>query len=111
MRKLIPLAVLCGLLAVTATAFAAKTIPMGDNWFVRSSGVPTVAVNKGTTVVWRNRGNVAHNVVVVSGPRSFRSAPVRAGRSYSKRVTVRGTYTIVCTIHGAADQKMKLRVR
>ena len=112
MPKLLIPAVLACLLALAGTAYAAtKTVSMGDNWYVRASGAPKVTVSKNTTVVWRNRGNVAHNVVVSRGPARFRSGPVRRGRSYSKKVTRSGTYTIVCTIHGASDQSMKLVVR
>jgi len=31
--------------------------------------------------------------------------------SYTRRMTRRGTYRIVCKIHGGADQSMTLRVR
>ena len=31
--------------------------------------------------------------------------------SYSKRMRRSGTYTIICTVHGGGDQKMKLVVR
>ena len=31
--------------------------------------------------------------------------------TYVKRMRKRGTYTIICTVHGATDQKMKLVVK
>jgi mRNA-degrading endonuclease RelE of RelBE toxin-antitoxin system len=46
---------------------------------------------------------------VTSGPVRFRSSNRRSG-SYRKRVTRRGTYRIICTIHGSS-QRMTLRVR
>ena len=30
--------------------------------------------------------------------------------SYAKKMRKRGTYTIICTVHGGADQKMRLVV-
>ena len=50
------------LAAVVAGAFAAQalaatsSVKVGDNYFVRSSGVPTVTVSKGTTVRWNCAG-------------------------------------------------------
>jgi plastocyanin len=46
---------------------------------------------------------------VQSGPRHFQSALKRSG-SFKRKLTVRGTYRIVCSIH-APDMRMKLVVR
>ena len=51
-----------------------------------------------------------HNVKVSKGPVKFGSGSKTSG-SYTKKVTAKGTYTIVCTVHTAADQKMKLVVK
>ena len=97
--------------AVTVPALAAtKSVTVGDNYFVRKSGVPTVSVQRNDTVRWVFRGERKHNVVVTRGPQRF-SSPVKERGTYRKRVTRRGTYRIVCTIHGASDQSMVLRVR
>lgn len=48
-------------------------------------------------------------MVVTRGPKKFRLRTKTSGR-FSRRMSKRGTYTIVCTIHGAADMSMKLRV-
>ncbi len=87
-----------------------KTVRVGDNYFVRPAGVPTVTVSRGSTVTWRWRGSAPHNVVVVRGPRKFRSRIQTSGR-FSKRMRKLGHYRIICTIHGAADMSMNLRVR
>jgi plastocyanin len=101
----------CAAAALAATAFAAtKSIKVGDNYYVRPSGVPKVTVSKGTTVVWRFRGSNPHTVTVSRGPTKF-SSGVRSSGSYRKKLRKRGTYTIFCLIHTAADQKMKLVVR
>ena len=112
MRKLLVGALVTALLgALAATALAATTaVRVGDNYFVRARGVPTVTVRQGDTVVWRFVGDSPHNVVAARGPRRF-SSPARQSGSYRRRMNRRGTYTIVCTIHGARDQRMTLRVR
>ena len=113
MRKILALTAAVGLMAaLAATAFAAtKSVKVGDNWFVRSSGTPTVTVKKGDRVVWRNVGDSPHNVVVSRGPRKFRSDVLSSGDTYRKRLRVRGTYRIYCSIHGKADQSMRLVVK
>jgi plastocyanin len=112
-RKLLLLPALAAAGAATiaiAPAESATSIKIGDNYFVRPSGVPVVTVSKGATVKWVWRGNSTHNVKVVRGPVKFGAAPRSTG-SFSKTMRVRGTYTIICTIHGASDQKMKLVVK
>ena len=111
MRKLLVLALAAAVLAVVATqALAASSIKVGDNYFVRPSGVPTVTVKKGTTVTWRFVGENLHTVVVRSGPVKFHSSAKSSG-TYKKKLTRTGTYRIYCSIHGAKDQSMKLVVK
>lgn len=96
-------------IAVPALA-ATKSVKIGDNYYVKDGGVPTVTVKKGDTVKWNFTGEKPHNVKVKSGPVKFTSKTMKSG-SYSKKVTRAGLYTIFCTIHGQSDQSMKLRVR
>jgi plastocyanin len=111
MRKSIVAVLAVGALcALAATALAAKSVKVGDNYFVRAAGTPKVTVSKGTTVRWRFAGDSLHNVTVSRGPVKFRS-PTRISGSYSKKMRRRGTYTIYCTVHGASDQRMKLVVK
>ena len=112
MRKLLTILLATAILAaLAATALAAtKTVKVGDDYYVRPSGVPTVSVSRNTSVVWQFRGSAPHNVTVSSGPVKFRSGTKNSG-SYRRTMTRRGTYTIYCTIHGASDQKMKLVVK
>ena len=111
MRNLIVIAIAAFvLIAVTASAFAAKSIKVGDDYYVRSSGVPKVTVSKGTTVKWRFVGQDPHTVTVSKGPSKFNSG-VKTSGTYSRKMKKRGTYTIYCTIHGASTQKMKLVVK
>ena len=112
MRKLIVMALVVGCLGVLASVAMAstKSVKVGDNYYVRPSGVPKITVSKGTKVKWRFGTGTPHTVTVKSGPAKFNSG-VRSGGSYSKTLKKRGTYVIFCTVHGASDQKMKLVVK
>ena len=107
---LVPALAAAGLAIGVPVASSARDVTIGDNYFVRPSGVPTVTVSKGTTVRWVWRGRSQHNVKVAQGPVKFGSATKRTG-TYSRRMGTRGTYTLICTVHGASDQKMKLVVK
>jgi plastocyanin len=109
LRAVTVVLLLAGLLAAPAFG-AAKKVSVGDNFFVRDSGTPTVSVSSGTKVTWMWKGRSLHNVTVTKGPAKFRSGSKTSGR-FSKQLTRAGTYTIVCTVHGARDQSMKLVVR
>ena len=112
MRKLFVSVLALSLLGVVAaTALAAtKSVKVGDNYYVRAKGVPTVTVTKGTRVKWRFVGDKAHNVTVRRGPVKFHS-PSKDSGSYSRKMTRRGTYVIYCSIHGFNDQRMRLVVK
>ena len=113
MRKLPVIATLVAVpaaaLAIPALA-AIREVKVGDNYYVRSSGVPRVTVDRNDTVRWRFQGNRPHTVTVRSGPTRFSSATKSSG-TYSKRLTRSGTYQIYCRIHGRSDQSMTLVVR
>jgi hypothetical protein len=49
-------------------------------------------------------------VTVRRGPVRFHSPTKRSG-TYTRRLAQRGPYSIICTIHGARDQQMRLVVR
>jgi plastocyanin len=112
-KLLVPLVLALAAVALAvfaSSATSATRVKIGDNYFVRPSGVPTVTVSKGTRVKWVWTGRSLHNVKVVKGPVKFGSTAQTSG-TYVKRVRRAGTYTIICSIHGGADQKMKLVVR
>jgi len=106
MKKLISLIV--ALAAVTAFAVPAlgapKTIRVVDNKFRPA----TATVKRGNTVKFVWAGKAPHNVTVVQGPVKFRS-PTKTKGSYRKKVTRKGTYSIVCTIHSGMTLKLKVR--
>ena|SRR5215216_7082509 len=112
MRKLLVVcllaALLATLLAVGPALSARKTVEVDDNYFVRRGAPPTVRVQRNDTVVWEWEGRNPHNVTVTQGPVRFHSRTKRSG-TYSKKLTRRGTYRIVCTIH-RPNMRMTLRV-
>ena|SRR5215217_7076191 len=109
MRKLLILIPLVLLVGAAPAAAKTRNVKIGDDFFVRDSGVPTVGVTKGTTVKWNWTGRDQHNVVVSKGPVHFQS-PLKRSGSFRKKMKRKGTYTIICSIH-APDMRMKLRVR
>jgi plastocyanin len=94
---------LLGALAVPALA-ATKSIALRDTFFSPKS----VTVKKGTTVKWVWRGRLPHNVTVRKGPVKFHSSTKTKG-SFSKKLTKRGTYRIVCTIHPGMNLTLKVK--
>jgi plastocyanin len=112
MRKLLVLGLLATMLGVLVVAGPAlskrKTVEVDDDYFVREGAPRTVTVKRNDTVVWEWEGRNPHNVTVTRGPVKFRSSNKSTG-TYSKKVTRRGTYKIVCTIH-APDMRMTLKV-
>jgi len=112
LRKLLVPLLAVGLLGpAAAPALAATTnVKIGDNYFVRPSGVPKIKIAKGDKVRWQWKGESLHNVKVSSGPVRFGS-PSKMSGSYTRAFTRKGTYTLICTVHGARDQSMKLVVR
>jgi plastocyanin len=108
MKKLIAAgaatALAAGALAIPAFA-ATKTVQVKDNKFVASS----ITVSKGTTVKWVWKGKAPHDVSVRKGPAKFKST-VQTKGSFSKKLTKKGTYSIVCTIH-EPGMKMTIKVK
>lgn len=112
MRALIPTTAAVIVAAAPAGAAWADTsrVRVSDNYFVRPSPqAPTVSVHRGDIVRWEFEGQNAHNVTVSSGPERFR-ARTRISGVFSKRLKLPGTYRIYCTIHGARDMAMTLKV-
>lgn len=110
MKKLLALATAGAVMAALAVPVlaATKTVRVDDDFFVRSGSRPTVTVNKNDTVKWVWRGKSVHNVVATKGPRRFQST-TKASGTYSRKMTVRGAYLIVCTIHSGMDMNLKVR--
>jgi plastocyanin len=104
-------ALLCAAPAVAGTTLR-KTVRIGDNYFTPQ----TLKVKKGTTITWKWPGadmaGDVHDVKLKSGPRGvkkFHSQPASSDYRFKRKLTVPGTYRIVCTLH--EDMKMKIVVR
>lgn len=107
MRKLIPVAVVAtaGIAVTAIPALAAtKTVALKDDVFAPKS----LSVKKGTTVKFVWRGRHPHNVFVTKGPAKF-SSPVKTSGTFSRKLTKKGTYSIICSVH-PATMKLKIKV-
>lgn len=58
-----------------------------------------VTIKAGQSVEWKNDGNVAHTVTETTTPRTFASADINPGQSYTQTFDKPGTYNYVCSIH------------
>jgi plastocyanin len=65
-----------------------------DSW---SYDPPTLTVNVGDKVTWKNNGEDVHTVTSDDG--SFDSGDIKAGASWSYTFTTPGTYTYYCAPH------------
>ncbi len=113
MRKLLVVGLLTALLGALLTAGPAlskrKGVEVDDDYFVREGKQATVTVQRNDRVVWKWEGTNPHNVTVKKGPVKFHSKDKTSG-TFSKKLTKRGTYKIVCTIH-SPDMRMTLKVK
>jgi plastocyanin len=99
-----------GTSAPTAHAARTKTVQIGDNYYAPA----TLKVRKGTYVRWRwpDYGFDSHDVLLKKGPRGvkkFHSDFASSAYSYKRRLTVPGTYKIICTFH-EAEMFMSIKV-
>ena len=105
MKKLIALGVAGALAAAAVPAYAAtRTVSVADNVFRADS----LTINRGDTVRFRWVGKAPHNVTRTGGP-SFRNIGTRRSGTVSRRLTRRGTYRLVCTIHPGMDMRIRVR--
>jgi plastocyanin len=113
MRKLRVLALAVSLLGILAAVALADTkgVKVGDNYYVRSSGVPTVSVKKGDRLKFNFRGSNPHNAHGVGISLGSDCLKVRSsGSCRTRALKKRGTFTIFCDVHGKSDQKMRVKV-
>lgn len=92
-------------LAIPGTTHAgpSRTVKVDDFAFSPAS----LSVRAGTTVTWRFQDTATHNVTVRRGPAKFHSKDIRRG-SYSRTLTRRGTYKLVCSIHPDMHQTIRV---
>lgn len=72
-----------------------RSVSVGDFFFKPGA----LKIKKGTKVKWTWVGMTAHNVTVTSGPNKFHS-PTQTSGTYSHTFNQKGTWHLVCTIHG-----------
>src|SRR4029077_13478553 len=70
------------------------TVEVGDQWFLP----PQIIVTPGTTVLWINRGQLAHTAT--ARDRSFSSPNMEFGYTYAFTFTKPGRYQYYCLLHG-----------
>lgn len=114
MRKLLALAVASAAVAAFAipALAATKTVDVGDNWFIsKAKNKGTVSVKVGDRVTFKWVGKNEHNVVSSSGPTKIRSGNAKkSGRFTTRTLKKAGTYKLLCEVHGATKQAMRLKV-
>jgi plastocyanin len=73
-------------------------------------------IKSGTTVVWRwpsyfEAGDV-HDVKLARGPKGvkrFHSEAASSDYTFKRRLTVRGSYRVVCTLHEGMGTTIRVR--
>ncbi len=87
-----------------------KKVTVGDDYY----GPTTLIVKKNTAIKWSwvTENTNSHDVKLSSGPKgvsTFHSPSAASDFSYTKKLTVPGTYKIICTLH--QDMKMTIQVK
>ena len=98
--------------AAPAHGASRKTVAVGDNYLTPGK----LTVKRGTTVTWRwpgyDQSGDVHDVGLVAGPKGvkkFRSEAASTGYTFSRKLTVPGTYRLRCSLHHA--MRMTINVR
>ena len=95
--------------AAPAAGAGNKTVKLYDNYFTPDE----LKVSKGSTVTWKWPLDPidVHDVKLKKGPdgvRKFHSEPASSGYTYKRKLKVKGTYRIICTLH--EEMKMTIKV-
>lgn len=85
-----------------------RTVEVGDYYFAPAK----MTVRRNTVIVWKwpAGGGDGHDVYLKKGPRGvkrFRSEVLFADATYRKKLTKRGRYRIICTLH---ENSMRLTI-
>jgi plastocyanin len=96
--------------AAVAGAGRTRTIAIGDNFYAPAK----VTVKVGTTVRWKwpNDTGDSHDVKLKTGPKGvkrFHSQSAAAAYSFKRKLTVAGTYKIICTLHEEMTQTIVVK--
>ena len=87
-----------------------KTVKVGDNFF----SPKRMTVKSGTVVSWKwNSDNAdSHDVKLKKGPRGvkkFHSDIASTDFTYKKKLTKKGAYSLLCTLHEGMTQKITVK--
>ncbi len=85
------------LLAAAMVAVASPVHAQEQTIDIKSFMFMSVTVPTGTTVTWTNRDQIPHTVVAKD--KSWRSAALDTGDSYSHRFDTPGQYDYFCSLH------------
>jgi plastocyanin len=58
---------------------------------------PTLEVNAGDTVIWKNKDAFPHNAIAEN--KGFHSADIQSGQSWKFKAGNKGVFPYVCTLH------------
>ena len=87
-----------------------KTVKVGDNFY--SPRKLTVPRNSTIKWAWLSDNSETHDVYLSKGPggvKRFHSEPAATDYSYAKKLTRKGTYSVICTFHENMKQKITVR--
>jgi plastocyanin len=112
-KKLSALIAAAGVLAAVGVPIAlagTKSVTVGDDYYVRKGGTPTVTINHGSSIKWVWRGKRAHNVYQLSGPKGTHfHSPTKVKGTFTRKFGKAGNYVIVCTVHPGMEMKIKVK--
>jgi len=97
-------------LGPAAEGASKKTVKVGDNFFSPKK----MTVKAGTTVTWKWLSDNAdsHDVKLKKGPRGvkkFSSDIAATDFSYKKKLSKKGSYSLICTLHQEMTQKITVK--
>ena len=96
--------------AADAAKAPKKSVKIGDNFF----SPKRMTVKAGTVVTWKWSSDNAdsHNVKLKTGPKGvkrFTSEIAATDYSYKKKLSKRGSYSLLCTLHEGMTQKITVK--
>jgi plastocyanin len=96
LRTRIAALAVCALLGATAATRAGVSQVTIDNFTFSPA---EITVSPGTTVTWKNNDDIPHTVTDAADPKTFKSAPLDTGDTFSHVFGEPGTYHYFCSLH------------
>jgi plastocyanin len=96
--------------APAATAGTTRSVTVGDNFF--SPSKLTVAPKTKIVWKWQSGNSESHDVYLSRMPKRvkrFQSEPAASDFRYSQKLTVPGTYKVLCTFHEGMTQTITVK--